>query len=166
MRLSLKGQHLAVPENVVRGPMVRLAGLLTLVGQPQVSVPVWFAFRSLFANKKVLPRWSQAIDAIPPTPAAMQNIVAAVQAYSRQFVGSPIYLQNYNLETVVKVMVELHDPHLHVQRCAQQGMNKVAQIFHPNTIKFTQATLRGVYGQTADPEYRKQALARVRTISE
>lgn len=142
--------------------LIKLAALLSLVGDLNANTDVMYAYKALFMSASRTPRWAQAVAAIPARTEAVRNVARAMVAYTRltgKAVPTHIHLTN-----VVTVASQLNHPLDYITECIKSGMDTFGAIFHPNTFKAAQRTQRGKMGPLADSTYATRVWDSVETV--
>lgn len=153
IRFAAKSDHV----RLVESDLVRLAGLLSVVGTVHEHPEVLKAFRVLFIHPKRLPQWPSAIATIPATAEAIHRISRCTRAFQAQCEPRDSIQRVYlNLVEVLLVMVEIPDPEPFVAWAVATGIKHPGGVFHSNTLEHAAGKLRGVLGTLADPAYTNQ----------
>jgi hypothetical protein len=157
--MRAKADHLKIPEDEA----VRLAGLLTLVGEPEENHDVFWCYRSLLYHHRRTQFWARALSEIPADPKIIRRVAECVRAYDKAVPKRPMLRQTIgDLAGVVRVMVQIKAPRGYVLQCVKDGLDYPGKIFHPNSLDYAQKFLKGSEGVLADPEVLRGIKKRVK----
>jgi hypothetical protein len=161
------------PWNLSGETFLLIASLPSVVGTP-VDPAAQKVFNAIVALlfRRVLPDWNQKqsipnqVRALPQTREGLLKIAEFVEATGKledlrsatfhfeTVVQSALLIPSGNIKGVVEFV--LNDP-AHRERT-------IKGIFHPRVIKHYEGIARGLLGPLADPSYREQIRAKVRTV--
>lgn len=127
--------------------VVKMAGLLHLVSDEDEREQCLYAIISVFVGSRGrrTRRWGKIWDKLPPKPETPRRIRDCVHAYNR-YCGREIADERFDLDQVVKTMVQIPDAKAYVSWCANDDLLKATAVFHPNTLELARKRLRGVFG--------------------
>lgn len=152
---------------VARDVQIKFAAYMALLGPPdnfQASQAFWW-IQPLFFHKDRGPRWSSALEVIPPTAEVMQRVVECCRVVAPCFKN--IKNDRFQLDKVVAVMVQIPDPAFYVDRCVKAGIVNVGAIFHQNTFDHARKRVRGALGTLArDAEQHGAQLHEIQVVSD
>ena len=169
--------HHQIPPNIGKRTVTELAAKLLLVGPPEDpdARHVFAALRVLMFHwrrldprknkKKTLKRY---VSLLPSDRDGMLRVLSAVKA-TALIPGLGVSKENFSVENFLKIAVQiqvgnaegfvrnaLDDPKRHSR--------KIRSIFCDKTYQYWKARLRGLLGELANPEYRAQVLAKIKTV--
>lgn len=166
LRRAARADHIRAPDN----HLVRLAGLLAIVGGPDVerARDHFHAIRGLFFRQARVPRWGKAAGSIPADPAmGLERITACAREYGKVTDVSRLFRGKIRLDQVVRVMVQIGDAEAYMWHAARSDFLNPHALFHPNTLAAARRRVRGALGTLSRDagEHGAQIEAEVRTVS-
>lgn len=149
--------------------LVILAGHIALVGPTtsEVAVQVYQALVKLLFSWRRL-QWRKGdslaghLRLLPTSTEGLHRLAVAVEA-----AGAVESLErtNFPIQNFIAVALQLTDPVAYIEVCRKDGFEHIREIFHPNTLKAVAQKYRGVVGDLASPEYRRQISLKIKTVT-
>jgi hypothetical protein len=142
------------------------AGYLTLLGPPgEGESEINTVYADLLTFLLSWRRWQhlpQNLRLLPADPAALTKIAAVVKAsWKIENAENASFPEAAFVTTALK----LQDPVAYVEVCMREGHKFIRSAFAPGTYDHIGRKYRGVVGDLADVEYRKQIREKLKTIT-
>lgn len=163
---NFQAKRCAVPKD---GTLEKLAGALVLVSsdpEDEEARKVYWSLCALFAKTERQARWSQATALIPADRERILRISECVRVFQDEFRGISFSRARINLETTIRVMLEIPDARAYVRHCKEGGLNYPGAVFHPNTLRRAKQSLRGVFGYGDQSKKREEIRRKVRVVED
>lgn len=160
LRNGFKGKG-PVPSNDV---LYKLAGLITTIGtyETKEGQDAYWAVLALFTGRIRQPRWVNATQVLCENAERFDRVVQSVHAYQKWTGRSPSN-ENFRLDKVLRVMLDIPAPKVYVESFAQEGW-KVGQIFHRGTFNSKKKRLRGMVSYSEGEGHGEQVRKKVRIV--